>query len=166
MNFQLTSFSNGLIQNHSAAEIINCNRFTERFGLTLTHAQAIELVETRTLSLQDNRRIEFGGGVIEKIIWAFCDSPFISTYNYTQTLHDLIELFYYFKNESLDLISDDELITAMKTSFNGVCQGSVELLAGRELDRLAKNLRFGLPVDYNEDETDIDEDDDEDDTGE
>ncbi|WP_309446508.1 DUF6323 family protein [Desulfosporosinus nitroreducens] len=35
----------------------------------------IELVETRTFSLKSNGRIEFGGGVIDKIIKEFCDSP-------------------------------------------------------------------------------------------
>lgn len=40
----------------------------------------------------------------------FSNSPFISQFNYVTTLNDLIETFYYFKNETLDEISDDELI--------------------------------------------------------
>lgn len=31
----------------------------------------------------------------------------------------------------------------MKISYDGVCRGSLDLLAGRELYRLAKELRFG-----------------------
>ncbi len=158
MDFQLINLTSGLVASYSAGEIIKCNRFSERFGLTLTPAQAIELVETRALSLRDTGRLEFGGGVIQKIIFEFCDSPFISMYNYEQTLHDLIEIFYHFKNESLDLISDDDLLKFMKTAFDGVCQGSLELLAGRELDRLAMNLRAGLPADYNEDGEDDEHD--------
>jgi hypothetical protein len=38
----------------------------------------------------------------------------------------------------------------MKTAFDGVCQGSLDLLSGRELYYLARNLRFGLPTDYSE----------------
>lgn len=53
-------------------------------------------------------------------------------YNYVETLHELIEIFYFYKNETLDLISDDELIKFMKNSFDGKCQGSLELLSGRE----------------------------------
>ncbi|MPM95937.1 hypothetical protein SDC9_143093 [bioreactor metagenome] len=111
--------------------------------------------------MKENGRIEFGGGVIDKLIYEFCDSPFISSVNYEQTLHDLIDIFYYYKNETIDLISDDELIKYMKKAYDGVCQGSLELLSGRELNRLARNLRFGELSD--DSENSIDEEDDADD---
>ena len=114
--------------------------------------QAVELVETRSIALSDNGRIEFGGGVIDKILKEFCDSLYISMHNYTQTISELLEIFYYYKNETLDLVSDDELIKHMKTAFDGICQGSLELLSGRELDRLARNIRFGYRYDYSEDD--------------
>lgn len=157
LGFELIPFASSFIQKQAVSEVIKCNDYTERFGLILTPAQAIELVETRSLSLRDNGRIEFGGGVIDKIIKEFCDSPYISMHNYTQTLHELIEIFYYYKNETMDLISDDDLIKFMKSSFDGVCQGSLDLLSGRELYRLAKNLRYGLPADYSEDSLSEDE---------
>ena len=151
MGFEIIPFASGLIQKQALGEVIKCNDYTEQFGLLLTQAQAIELVETRSLSLRDNGRIEFGGGVIDKIIKEFCDSPYIAMHNYAATLHELIETFYYYKNETLDLISDDDLIKFMKSAFDGVCQGSIDLLSGRELYQLARNLRFGLPTDYSED---------------
>ena len=162
MDFELIPFASGFIQRQAVDEVMRCNDDTERFGLALTRAQAVDLVETRSLSLRENGRIEFGGGVIDKIIWEFCDSPYISRQNYAQTLHELIEIFYYHKNETLDLISDDDLIRFMKSAFDGVCQGSLELLSGRELYRLARNLRLGLPVDdsgedFSEDEGEEDE---------
>lgn len=158
MSFELIPFASpGLIQKQAVNEVIHCNDLTERYGLVLTQAQAIELVETRSVALRDNGRIEFGGGVIDKIIKEFCDSSYISMHNYTRTLHELIEIFYYYKNETMDLISDDDLIKFMKTAFDGVCQGSLDLLSGRELYRLAKNLRFGLPVDYSENSSSEDE---------
>lgn len=152
MGFELIPFSSGLIQKQAVDEVVKCNDYTERFGLSLTQAQAIELVETRSLSLRENRRIEFGGGVIDKIIKEFCDSPYLAMQNYSETLHELIETFYYYKNDTLDLISDDDLIKFMKTAFDGVCQGSLDLLSGRELYYLARNLRLGLPADYSEDD--------------
>ena len=119
-------------------------------------------METRFIALSENGRIEFGGGVIDKIIKEFCDSPYISMHNYTQTIHELLEIFYYYKNETLDLVSDDDMIMHMKTAFDGTCQGSLDLLSWRELDRFARNLRSGYPVDYSdnalsEDEEDEDE---------
>jgi len=159
LTFDLVPFTPGLLQKQAVGEIIKCNDFTVRFGLELTQTQAVELVETRSSSLRDTGRIEFGGGVIDKIIREFCSSPYISMQNYTETLHELIEMFYYYKNESFDLISDDDLIEYMKSAFDGVCQGSLDLLSGRELDRLAKNLRSGLPADYQEDDNSVGEED-------
>ena len=127
-----------------------CNNYTKQFGLTLTESQAKDLVKTRSHALNANGRIEFGGGVIDKIMKVFCDSPYLSMHNYSKTLHELVEIFYYYKNETMDLISDDELIKFMKTSFDGICQGSLDLLSGRELYRMAKNLRMGYDFDYSE----------------
>ncbi len=152
MEFSLIRFASGVIQKQAVDEVIKCNDYTKRFGLALTPEQATELVETRSLALSGNGRVEFGGGVIDKIIKAFCDSPYISKRNYTQTLHELIEIFYFAKNDTCDLIGDDDLIKFMQKAFDGICQGSLDLLEGRELFRLSNNLRQGLPPDYCEDE--------------
>ncbi|SNS88583.1 hypothetical protein SAMN05446037_102572 [Anaerovirgula multivorans] len=157
MGFELTlfngKFNNALIQKQAVNEVLKQNDLTIRFGLVLTEKQAIELVETRYLALKDTGRIEFGGGVIDKIIYEFCDSHYISMHNYEETLHELIEMFYYYKNETLELISDDDLIKYMKKAFDGVCQGSLDLLSGRELDKLAHNLRCGYDPGYSDDIT-------------
>ena len=128
-------------------EIIKCNEITSRYGLILSEVEAQELVETRTEALSNNGRIEFAGGIFNKMIRNFCDSPYLSQFNYAATLNDLIEIFYYFKNETLDEISDDELISLMKKYFDGKCQGSIELMQNRELESLARNIRYGI-IDY------------------
>lgn len=151
MSFEIMSISSSLVQKQAVAEIEKCNDLTSRFGLTLSRIDAVELVETRALALKSNGRIEFGGGAIDKIIREFCDSPYISMHNYVETLHELTEMFYYYKNEILDLMSDDELVKFMKDSFDGKCQGSLELLSGRELANMARNLRYGYAPDYSED---------------
>lgn len=151
MSFELSLFSGPLIIKQSVEAVMSCNDLTLKFGLSLTEQQALSLVETRGLALRENGRIEFGGGIIDKIIFEFCDSPYLAMYNYEETLHDLLEIFYYYKNETQDLISDDALIKYMKNAFDSICQGSLELLSGRELYRLAKNLRYGYGPDYSED---------------
>ncbi len=150
MSFELMPFFPGAMQMQAVNEIIKCNDYTERFGLALTQEQAAELAETRSVSLKQNGRIEFGGGAIDRIIKEFSDSPYITAGNYAQTLHELVEMFYYYKNETMDLISDEDLIKFMKKAFDGVCQGSLDFLSGHELYRLAKNLRFGYEHDYSE----------------
>lgn len=151
MSLEIMNAFSSLMQRQAVDEILKCNDYTFRFGLTLSRQNAIELVETRTLSLKRYGRVEFGGGVISKIIKEFSDSPYISMYNYVKTLHELIEIFYFYKNETLDLISDDELIKFMKNFFDGKCQGSLELLSEQELDKMARNLRYGYAPDYSED---------------
>lgn len=161
MGFELSLFGGGfnhaLIQKQAVSEVMKYNDLSVKYGLVLTEQQAIALVETRSLSLKKTGRIEFGGGIIDKIIFEFCDSPYLAMYNYEEVLHELIEIFYYYKNETLDLMSDDELIQYMKKSFDGICQGSLDLLSGRELDRLARNLRYGYSADDSEDVTEPDE---------
>lgn len=165
MSYELIAFNSLIIQKQATYEIEQCNNFTADYGLVLTHVQAVELIETRTYALNANGRIEFGGGVIDKIIKEFCDSPYISMHNYAETLHDLIEMFYYYKNESLELISDDDLIKFMKDKFDGVCQGSLELLSGRELAKMSHNLRYSYAPDYCEDNISYEDDFEEDEDG-
>lgn len=142
----MTLLRGGLVQKQAVNEVLRCNAETEEWGLTLTEEQAVQLIETRSYSLKESGRVEFGGGIVEKIILEFKDSPYLSKHNYEETLHGLIEIFYYYKNETLDMIGDDELIRYMKTSFDEVCQGSLELLSDRELYKLARSLRFGEGV--------------------
>ena len=137
----------------AVAEIIKCNEITSRFGLMLSPTEAQELVDTRSKALSSNGRIEFAGGIINKLIMRFCDSPFLSKYNYADTLNDLVETFYYFKNETLDELDDDELLLYMKDFFDQNCRGSMELLQNRELEILARNIRYGI----NDEEENYDE---------
>lgn len=132
-----------ILNRQAVTDIVNCNDVTSHYGLSLTHSEATALAQTRTNALEANGRIEFGGGVIDKLILEFCSSPYVSQFNYADTLDELVQTFYYFKNESLDLVSDDVLIAAMRRFFDESCQGSLELLQGRELEMWAHNIRFG-----------------------
>ncbi|OGO90697.1 MAG: hypothetical protein A2Y17_03135 [Clostridiales bacterium GWF2_38_85] len=142
MDFNFSLIPNDIFREIAISEIIERNEKTVEYGLILTKEAASELVQTRTNELTNTGRVEFGGATIQNIIDAFYDSPYINQYNYAQTLHELIEIFYYYKNETLDIISDNNLIYYMKSYFNGSCQGSLELLKNRELDELARKVRF------------------------
>lgn len=130
-------------QKNLMASILNCNRITERFGLSMTQEEAAELLEIRGNTLKSFGRIEFGSGVIDKIMKEFCDSPYISQQNYAEVIGELIEIFYYYKNESLDELSDDELLELMKDYFNNECMGDLDVLRDRDLDKIARNIRYG-----------------------
>lgn len=142
MNEQFSLIPGALTQKLAVAEIIRCNQTTSQYGLTLKESDAVELAVTRSEALEKLGRIEFAGGAINKLILEFCDSPYLNQSNYTETLHELIETFYFYKNETLDELDDDELIASMKKYYDGTCRGSLELLKERDLDNLAREIRY------------------------
>ena len=155
MSFDLSLInSSALLRRQAAEEILALNDKTADYGLVLTPAEALSIAQTRSDALQENGRMEFGSGITGKIILAFRSSPYLHPLSYVDTLSQLTEIFYAYKNETEDRLSDDELILYMKSAFDGVCQGSLELLSDRELYRLAKNLRNGRAPDYREEDDD------------
>ncbi len=129
-------------KSQAVAQLRDCNHLTGRYGLSLTEAQITGLVAQRFEVLQSTGRIEFGAGVLPKLVEAFCDSVYITQENYEEALATLQELFYYYKNESLDTISDDELIEFMRSSFDGPCQGALDYLSDTSLEALCRNARY------------------------
>jgi len=124
-------------------KVLECNQYTKKFGLTLTKEDALILASDRKDSLVRQQRIEFGEGILNKLIFAFCDSPYIYQENYVDTIGKLQEIFYLYKNESMDEVTDDELLEFMKKAFDGVCQGSLEYLEDTVLERYAASMRNG-----------------------
>lgn len=121
--------------------INNCNQYTEKYGMVLSEQDTLTLLKNRQNNLKEQERVEFGEGILTKLIYAFCDSPYIYQDIYMETLSQLQEIFYLYKNESLDEFSDDELIDYMRVAFNGVCQGSLEYLEDTCLEMLARDIR-------------------------
>lgn len=115
----------------------------EPFGLALCEAEVAALALAQARTLERTGRVEFGDGILPRLIDTFCDSPFIAPATYADTLEALTELFYYFKNEALEQLSDDELLLAMKQGFDGPGQGSIEYLRGTWLENLCRSLRQG-----------------------
>ena len=130
------------------ANIKKCNEYTNKYGLILSDNQISNLLEKRKETLKETGRIEFREGIIDKLIKEFCDSPYINQENYAKTLYELIEIFYEYKNETMDLITDDELLAFMKKSFDGICQGNLEYLSGTILYKMRENFLRGKPIDY------------------
>ena len=118
-----------------------CNEYTSKFGLTLSKEEALVLINDRKESLKEQQRVEFGESILPKLIFTFCDSPYIYQENYVESIGKLQEIFYLFKNESLDELTDDELLDYMKGSFEKECQGSLEHLEDTVLERFARNIR-------------------------
>lgn len=122
-------------------EIRSLNEDSQQYGLRLSDAEISVLMNDRKMILKEQERVEFKDGILKKLIAEFCDSPYIWQDNYADTLGRLQGIFYLYKNESLDRISDDELIAFMKKHFNGDCQGSADYLEDTCLEELARSVR-------------------------
>lgn len=144
-DFLLIPFSNALMERQTADTILACNEEIGKYGLILTEQQALALAQTRTSALKENKRIELNGGIVDRLILAFCNSPYIGNDTYEDILHELISLFYDLKNSTWDTISDDDIITFMKNAFNNRCHGSLELLSGEAL-RLSEHIHCGKTI--------------------
>lgn len=133
-------------------EIRCCQELNQFYGLSLSEQDITELVELRAQALRSTGRVEFGGGILPKLIRAFCKSPYVDQYNYAATLAELQDAFYYFKNESDDRFSDDELIEFMAAVFNGKAEGSAELLCTISLEALCRWARNDFDDKYADEE--------------
>ena len=132
-----------LQEQNQLSQIIKTNEVSKRFGLSLTEQDAKLLLKERRNSLKKQRRIEFGEGILQKLIEAFCDSPYIYQDNYVDTIGRLQDIFYEYKNESMDALTDEELLELMQEAFNGECQGSTDYLEETILEKLARDIRVG-----------------------
>lgn len=146
------------IDNTELEAICKVNKDIYEYGITISKQDAKEMIITKKESLKKNGRVEFKGSIINEIIKKFVSSPYIYKSNYKDIFCELIEIFYEYKNETMEVIGDEELIDAMASYFNNYCHGSLELLEGKVLYKIAENVRMGnnnpLDIFDNKDEED------------
>jgi hypothetical protein len=135
--------------------LVSTNRQSQRHGLVLTEENALQIVDARNEALKTMGRLELGFEVINKIIRLFCPSPYINQTDYANIICELVEAFYYMKNETLEQIGDDDLIYIMRDLFDNRCFGSIELLTGRELEKLTAQIRAGRYYGRHNDEEEV-----------
>ena len=133
-----------LMQNQSRlAAVLKTNETTEQYGLALTRQNAELILQERGHALREQRRVEFGAGIAEKIIYEFCDYAYIDQNSYVDTIVRLQDIFYLYKNEMHDEITDDELLHLMKEQFEMLCFGDLDYLEGTCLENFAEAVRAG-----------------------
>ena len=64
-------------QKQELQKVLSCNEKSSKFGLTLTEQEAGMLMQSRKDALKEQRRVEFGEGILPELIETFCDSQFI-----------------------------------------------------------------------------------------
>lgn len=124
-------------------QIQETNQYTEKYGLQLSETEAELLLSERNNTLKATGRIEFGQSILPQIIYTFCDSSFISQNNYLNTLIRLQEIFFEYKNEMHDEISDEELLNFMREQFEDVCYGDLDYLESTCLEIFSEAISAG-----------------------
>ena len=130
-------------EQYQIEQIIKANEFSKEYGLTLTKEEATALAQCRRTTLKTERRVEFGDSIMPKLIRAFADSSFINKDNYADVLARLQDIFYLYKNESMDMVSDDDLIAIMKNAYERESGGDLQYLEGTALEAFARKVRAG-----------------------
>lgn len=124
-------------------KVLKTNQYTQKYGLMLSEQDAQLMVTERKNTLKEQKRVEFGQGILPRLIYEFCDSSYISQDNYVETMIRLQEIFYLYKNETLDELTDNELLHFMKEQFETICYGDTEYLAETCLDLFSQEVRSG-----------------------
>ena len=132
-----------ILTKNQVEAVLNMNEQTQRYGLSLTKEEAEALIQRRQECLKKERRVEFGESILPKLIDTFCDSAYIERDQYADVLAKLQDIFYLYKNEMMDEITDDELLEFMKEQFETVCFGDLDYLEGTCLEIFAEAIRAG-----------------------
>ena len=138
-NLWLTLYQN----QYQLTKVMETNQYTKQFGLCLTEEDCREIMEGKSRALRKEKRLEYGTPIIHKIIYAFCDSEYLSQEHYKDTLIRLQEIFYLFKNEMLDELTDDELLELMRLMYDKLCLGNLDDLCENYLPAFAEAIRAG-----------------------
>ena len=70
-----------LQQQNQLSKVLETNQITEKFGLVLSGQEAQLLLDERKNTLREQKRVEFGEGILPKIIYEFCDSQYLEQSN-------------------------------------------------------------------------------------
>lgn len=125
------------------SSIIALNTMTNRYGLMLTPEDVSAILAARKDTFIQESRIEMGKSIIPKLIETFCDSPYITQNEYRDHIIRLQEIFFHYKNETNDELTDEELLTIMREQFDESCYGDLDLLEGTILELFAEAVRRG-----------------------
>jgi len=91
-------------------ELLKINDKSSAYGLILTPEDVEEIIKSRGYSLKNYGRIDLNMDVTKKLINRIYTSQYTDKDDYVEIINDLQDIFYYLKNETLDEISDNEII--------------------------------------------------------
>ena len=132
-----------LVERKLLDNLLEAATTAQKHGLILTEAIAKDIVAAREQTLKDNDRVDFSSDTITRLVKAFSQSYYITQETFSETICEIIELFYFLKNEINDVLSDDDMIYEMLDVFNNHCQGAMELMQNKGVEKIIRKYRLG-----------------------
>lgn len=133
---------NALIERKLVDNLLEINSTTQKHGLILTETIAKEIVAARQKALKENDRIDFSADTTTRLVKAFSQSYYIAQETFSEMIGEMIDLFYFLKNEINDVLSDDDMISEMLIVFNDYCAGEMELMQNKGAEIIIRKYRF------------------------
>ena len=130
------------LQTTQENEILDLNEKSQIYGLTLNKEDVKEIINSRDNTLKNYGRIELDIGITKMIIENLYKSQYTDKDDYVYAINDLHEVFYYLKNETLDQISDIEIIEIIDEVYNN-CSGRIDIVQ-EKCEEFAKSYRWNL----------------------
>ena len=135
--------THALIERKLVDNLLEAAATAQKHGLVLTETMAKEIVASREQTLKDNDRVDFSSDTVTRLVKAFSESYYITQETFSETICEIIELFYFLKNEINDVISDDDMIREMLIVFNETCFGVMEIMQSKGVEKIVRKYRFG-----------------------
>ena len=123
-------------------ELLDLNENSSAYGLTLNKEDIKEIINSRNNTLKSYGRIELDINVTKIIIENLYKSQYTDRDDYVELINDLQEVFYYLKNETLDQISDIEIIEIIDEFYNN-SSGRIDIVQ-EKCEEFAKSYRWRL----------------------
>lgn len=118
MENNILKFTMNELQDFSSEKLMALNEESINYGLVLTDDDVRQITKNTKETLRKTGRIETSTDSLEKIIAFLYSSPYTQKDDYVEVISDMEEIFYYFKNQVLDLLSDDEVIEILKNIYD------------------------------------------------
>ena len=112
-------------------------------GLLLTREEVLQLCEKRNEVLVLCERLELNGGIMDQLIDAFMDCPYITRDEFADVMEEVIEVFYIMKNVCLDLIDDQTMMHYMRKQLDE-CHGVVVMMSDAVNEYCRKTVEKGI----------------------
>ena len=118
MENNILKFTMNELQDFSSEKLMRLNEESINYGLVLTEEDVQQITKNTKETLKKTGRIETSTDSLEKKISFLYSSPYTQKDDYVEVISDMEEIFYYFKNQVSDLLSDDEIIEILKKTYN------------------------------------------------